>query len=186
MSVQSAPYFWVVCDCCGARADYGEFAAWSDAGQARDYSESGFESVDGLDLCAACWIWPEDMPDYDEAKWQGSDDPVRRHAAHPQSGVPCQVCGWTGPQTQYLGDTRRPIQHPWGPHEPDWLPKMLAHQPIEPDPSKPVPCSEECDWCGENMPTTQPSEPEFRGWCAYGPCSLEDGHAGDHEPSDPS
>ena len=30
----------------------------------------------------------------------------------------------------------------------------------EPDQSRPVPCSEECGWCGENMPTTQPSEPD--------------------------
>lgn len=85
MSIKSAPYYWAVCDCCGERADYGDFSAWSDEGQARDYDEASFQYIDGADLCAACWCWPEDLSDYpgDEA-WPGPDDPVRRHTTHPE------------------------------------------------------------------------------------------------------
>lgn len=30
MSVKSAPYYWVVCDDCGASAASGDYSAWSD------------------------------------------------------------------------------------------------------------------------------------------------------------
>ena len=33
-------------------------------------------------------------------------------------------------------------------------------EPTEPDPDRMAPCSEECDWCGENMPTPKPTERE--------------------------
>lgn len=34
MALKSAPYYWVVCDSCGERCEYGDFAALSDAGDA--------------------------------------------------------------------------------------------------------------------------------------------------------
>jgi hypothetical protein len=82
MTIKSAPYFWAICDCCGARAEYGDYAAWADEDQARDYSEAGFEHIGNEDLCGACWAWPEDTDGYDEATWEGTDDPVRRHPVH--------------------------------------------------------------------------------------------------------
>ena len=36
MSLRSAPYFWIECDNCGSRCEYGDFTAWSDADQAVD------------------------------------------------------------------------------------------------------------------------------------------------------
>ena len=36
MSVKEAPYYWVECDGCGERCEYGEFSAMSDPGQAID------------------------------------------------------------------------------------------------------------------------------------------------------
>lgn len=85
MSIRSAPFYYAVCDCCGARCPYGdEYAAWASEESAREYSEDGFQFIDGLDTCSACWCWPEDLEGYDEATWQGTDDPVRRHATHPE------------------------------------------------------------------------------------------------------
>lgn len=84
MSIETAPFYFAVCDCCGERCPYGDnYAAWSTEENAREYTEDGFQSVDGLDLCSACWCWPEDLPDYpgDEA-WTGTDDAVRRHSDH--------------------------------------------------------------------------------------------------------
>jgi hypothetical protein len=34
--IKSAPYYWVECDKCGARCEYGDFSAMSDAGAAVD------------------------------------------------------------------------------------------------------------------------------------------------------
>ena len=82
MSVQSKPYYWAVCDCCGERADYGDYAAWDTEDRALDYDEASFQRIGDEDLCAACWCWPEDTEGYDEATWQGTDDPVRRHTEH--------------------------------------------------------------------------------------------------------
>ncbi len=39
MSVRSAPFWWVVCDGCQGRIDYGEFSALVDAEQAVDIAE---------------------------------------------------------------------------------------------------------------------------------------------------
>jgi len=86
MSIQSAPFYWAVCDCCGTRCPYGdEYAAWATEESALDYSMDQFERVGDEDLCPQCWCWPEDLSDYpgDEA-WQGTDDPVRRHVEHSQ------------------------------------------------------------------------------------------------------
>lgn len=83
MSVQEVPYYYLTCDCCGERADYGDYSAWSDPGDAVSYADPDFQEVDGQYLCPSCWCWPEDLPDYPgDAEWTGGDDPVRKHAEH--------------------------------------------------------------------------------------------------------
>lgn len=82
--IKEVTYYRVECDCCGAEADYGEYSAWGDRGNAVTYAE-GFETIGDEHLCGACWCWPEDLPDYPgDDKWEGSDDAVRRHAQHPE------------------------------------------------------------------------------------------------------
>lgn len=34
MGIHSAPYFWLVCDNCEGRADYGDYTAWAEADMA--------------------------------------------------------------------------------------------------------------------------------------------------------
>ena len=36
MSLKSAPYYWVECDSCGERCEYGDFSALADFGSAID------------------------------------------------------------------------------------------------------------------------------------------------------
>jgi hypothetical protein len=36
MTLKSAPFYWVECDGCGVRCDYGEFAAWEQDGAAEE------------------------------------------------------------------------------------------------------------------------------------------------------
>lgn len=43
MAIKTAPYYWLECDQCGKRCDYGEFAAYADESYALG------EAVDGLD-----------------------------------------------------------------------------------------------------------------------------------------
>ena len=56
MSVKEAPYYWVECDDCGERCEYGDFSAMGDAGQAidgaleADWSEDG----SGKHHCPSC------------------------------------------------------------------------------------------------------------------------------------
>ncbi len=90
MTIRSAAYYWVECNCCEERADYMEFAAWDDSGEAVEQAESaGFMKIlfgtNVYDFCSECWSWPEDMPGYDEAT-NISDDPVRKHEQHPTKG----------------------------------------------------------------------------------------------------
>ena len=88
MSVHEVTYYQAKCDCCGEiETDYGDYSAWSDPQVAIEHAD-GYETIDGEDLCSACWCWPEDLPDYpgDEA-WTGTDDPVRKHAKHPVTDV---------------------------------------------------------------------------------------------------
>jgi len=92
MSIKSSPYYWVVCDCCGKRAQYygGEYAAWESPNQATENLDAEFETVEvagaSQHLCLGCWCWPEDAPGYDEAT-NLSDDPVRKHEQHPAEVV---------------------------------------------------------------------------------------------------
>ena len=89
MTIKSAPYYWVLCDCCEKRAEYygGKYATFLSPNQATEnLDEAEFETVEVAGasqyLCLDCWCWPEDMPGYDEAT-SVSDDPVRAHDQHP-------------------------------------------------------------------------------------------------------
>lgn len=89
MSVNSKPFFWVECDCCGAppEVDNGMRQLFDNADDAIHYAiGEAWERVGDEWLCESCWTWPESLPDYPgDAAYTGSDDPVRRHAVHPGS-----------------------------------------------------------------------------------------------------
>jgi len=86
MPIIELTYYKLACDCCGEEADYGDYSAWSDPGDAVTQADPYFQQVGDDHLCDACWCWPEDLPDYpgDDA-WTGTDDPVRKHVTHPAS-----------------------------------------------------------------------------------------------------
>jgi hypothetical protein len=55
MSVKSKPYYWLVCDDCSTAADYGDFSAYGDAGQAIDSALDSDWTTDGeRHHCPAC------------------------------------------------------------------------------------------------------------------------------------
>ncbi len=55
MSIKSAPYYWVVCDNCGVRDEYGDFSAMSDSGQAVDLAiDADWSEQGGRHHCPAC------------------------------------------------------------------------------------------------------------------------------------
>jgi hypothetical protein len=92
MSLKSAPYYWVVCDNCGARCEYDEFSALENEGCAIDMAldsewsmqggrhhcpdcpyitdcdkcgkDAGEDASERDDLCADCW----DAAQAEEAK----------------------------------------------------------------------------------------------------------------------
>ena len=84
MGIREVTYYIAFCDCCKEDADYGDYSAWGDRGDAVSRAEHAFEQFGDEMLCPACWCWPEDLPDYpgDEA-WQGTDDAVKRPNCHP-------------------------------------------------------------------------------------------------------
>ena len=53
MPIKSAPYYWVECDGCGERAEYDEFAAWSEKSQAIDYAADWTQDGEKFH-CPAC------------------------------------------------------------------------------------------------------------------------------------
>lgn len=55
MSIKSAPYYWVECDGCGARCEYGDFSAMADPGAAVDGAYDDEWSVQGeRHHCPSC------------------------------------------------------------------------------------------------------------------------------------
>ena len=53
--IKSEPYYWVVCDKCGARCEYGDFSAMADEGSAVDGAVESEWSVQGeRHHCPAC------------------------------------------------------------------------------------------------------------------------------------
>jgi hypothetical protein len=82
MSIKEVTYYVAVCDCCGESADYGDYSAWADSGQAFERAED-WVGIDGEEYCETCWRWPTD----EEAEASGSDDPVRSHGIHPAGGT---------------------------------------------------------------------------------------------------
>ena len=45
MSVESEPYYWIVCDCCGAKCDMGDYSAMSDESEARTAADMREEDL---------------------------------------------------------------------------------------------------------------------------------------------
>jgi hypothetical protein len=66
MSIKSEPYYFAVCDRCGAKADYGDFTAMADAGQAGDYlDDQDWLTVGSRDggekhYCGNCTVWSDE------------------------------------------------------------------------------------------------------------------------------
>lgn len=93
MSTVEVTYYQVKCDCCGTVCDdYGDYSAWSTPDSACINLPSDWQSVSVggsrvvEDLCSECWCWPEDHPEHlGDDEWTGSDDPVRKHAVHPEA-----------------------------------------------------------------------------------------------------
>ncbi len=55
MPLKSEPYHWLECDRCGARAEYGEFSALQNPGQAIDDALDDDWTTDGMEYhCPAC------------------------------------------------------------------------------------------------------------------------------------
>jgi hypothetical protein len=62
MSVQSKPYYWLTCDCCGEKSTEGDdYAAWSEEADALMRAEAcGWMRIDGQDYCEDCLVMGED------------------------------------------------------------------------------------------------------------------------------
>jgi hypothetical protein len=58
VSVQSAPYYWLVCDRCAIKStETSEHSAWMDEAQAIDQAESSDWLIEaGLHLCDVCCL----------------------------------------------------------------------------------------------------------------------------------
>jgi len=66
MTLKSAPFYWLVCDRCGKRADYGENIAMSHAGDARDIAADSEWLITGHPTdehhyCESCHVWDEEQ-----------------------------------------------------------------------------------------------------------------------------
>lgn len=74
MSVKSAPYYWLICDCCGAKStEDSEHSAWSEEADALMIAEeSDWMRIDGKDYCWRCIVMGEEH-------WQ----PHAQHASQP-------------------------------------------------------------------------------------------------------
>jgi hypothetical protein len=65
MSIKSAPFYWLVCDRCGERADYGEHVAMSHPGDALDLAVDSEWLVIGHPVnerhyCMDCTTWDDE------------------------------------------------------------------------------------------------------------------------------
>lgn len=55
MSLEEAPYYWVECDGCGDRCEYGDFSAYADSGMAIDGALEADWTTDGTKHhCPSC------------------------------------------------------------------------------------------------------------------------------------
>lgn len=64
MSIESAPYFWVICDDCGERDEYGEVWAWAESDQAElVWTDSQNHVKDGKHYCEGCLVWCPECDD---------------------------------------------------------------------------------------------------------------------------
>ena len=66
MALKSEPYYWIVCDRCGQRCDYGDFSAWAQADVAADGAEQSdwltveVDSGEDKHFCDRCIVMGED------------------------------------------------------------------------------------------------------------------------------
>ena len=64
MPVKSAPYYWIECDNCGERCDYGDYAAWGEIDQAVAATDAYDWTNDGDRWhCVKCPVLPEGETD---------------------------------------------------------------------------------------------------------------------------
>jgi hypothetical protein len=55
VTLREAPYYWLECDRCGGRAEYGEFSALADDGEAETLALEDDWTADGTrHRCPAC------------------------------------------------------------------------------------------------------------------------------------
>jgi hypothetical protein len=72
MSYGEQPYYWAVCDRCGYRAEYDEYAAWSGKDQVDEYADdAGWYVEDGHHVCDDCTPHGPDWDDEHEACAKG-------------------------------------------------------------------------------------------------------------------
>lgn len=57
MSIESAPYYWLECNHCGAKStEASEFSAWAEPASARaEADDSGWTAIGSGDYCPGCW-----------------------------------------------------------------------------------------------------------------------------------
>ncbi|QWY81346.1 hypothetical protein SEA_RIZWANA_49 [Arthrobacter phage Rizwana] len=77
--IASAPYFWIVCDDCGAKStEGGDYSAWSDENGAwEEASNSDWGSVEGKHYCDGCF--PKHDPDRQPHLCDALIRPARMH-----------------------------------------------------------------------------------------------------------
>ena len=55
--IKSAPYYWVICDKCGEKAEYYEVSAWSEESHAVEYAEADdWITVADKHFCLDCQV----------------------------------------------------------------------------------------------------------------------------------
>jgi len=86
MTVQSAPYFWVVCDRCGQRHDHEEYSAWQHEDEAEMVADDSDWWIErGNHVCPGCQPHPPD--------WDDDHDKVAMYGA----ALAPLICAWCNP-----------------------------------------------------------------------------------------
>jgi hypothetical protein len=65
--IKSAPYYWIICDGCGANAQEGDYSAWKEVEGAEAEAEASDWTIEGgRHLCPACQPDEDEEDDEDE------------------------------------------------------------------------------------------------------------------------
>lgn len=94
MTTKSEPYYWVVCDLCDKRCDYGNYTAWGDDGQA---SGAAYDHDWFVDISYDCHICRDCLPRYLEDE---EDD----NMVQPQHGAEGHHCYGSGIARVFRGE----------------------------------------------------------------------------------